>query len=81
MKTKVALLVGALVLDCVAYSQPQITTAPVPVVRRQDHIENIEIHTDYAASIGVDTQYLTLEGTSTKVRPVDPCYTSIVAFL
>ena len=71
------------ILSCVvallglAHAQhPGVTAPPGPqptpfrgrYAKRQDNVKkNIEIHRAYAAPIGVDTQYLTMEGSSTKV--------------
>ncbi|KAM0329504.1 hypothetical protein ACHAQA_004813 [Verticillium albo-atrum] len=66
MYWQMPIFVGAILLGLAHAQQPQVTPAPEAVVRRQDNIENIEIHSAYAAPIGVDTNYLTLEGSTTK---------------
>lgn len=68
MYRQMTLLFGAALLGLAHAQQPQITAAPGKMAKRQDHIENIEIHQDYAAPIGVDTDYLTMEGSTTKVN-------------
>ncbi|CRK41581.1 hypothetical protein BN1723_015939 [Verticillium longisporum] len=67
MRHRICLVLTALL--SVAYSQqPRITAAPEQLAKRQGNV--IELHQDYAAPIGVDTNYLTVEGTTTKVRPI-----------
>ena len=47
---------------------PQSTDAVRTITKRQDKArKSIEIHQDYGAPIGVDTQYLTMDGSTTKV--------------
>lgn len=50
---------------------PRVTTSPGRIAKRQDNVKgNIEIHSiygHYGAPIGVDTNYLTMEGSTTKV--------------
>ena len=79
MHRKLGLLFGAALLGLAHAQQPQVTAPPGPrftnvpkeVAKRQDdeggHVENVEIHQDYGAPVGVDTQYLTMDGSTTKV--------------
>lgn len=69
------LVLGAALVGSIHAQQPQITAAPRNiVVKRQT--ANIEIHQEYAAPIGVDTEYLKIEGSTTKV-----CYLEILKSL
>lgn len=76
MYRQTALLFVAALLGLAHAQQPQVTAPPGPqftgdpgrVVKRQDNEErDIEIHRAYGAPIGVDTNYLTMEGSTTKV--------------
>ena len=53
-------------LELVHAHQPQITAAPIMRARRQDNGNNIVLHQIYGVPIGVDTQYLTKDGDTTK---------------
>ena len=77
MYRQLALLFGAALLG-IAHAQhpsvtapptgPQRTSAPGKIAKRQAKDKRtIEIHRAYPAPIGVDTQYLTMEGSTTKV--------------
>ena len=47
---------------------PQFTAAPGKVAKRQDNAgRSIAINQEYEAPIGVDTQYPTMDGSTTKV--------------
>lgn len=70
------LLFGAAVLGVAHARSPQdlqITAAPMTMVKR-----HIEVHQDYGAPIGVYTQYLTLEGSTTKVPTVERYHLLII---
>lgn len=67
MYRQITLLFGAALLGLVHAQHPQITAAPGKMTKRQIKPKTIEIHHSYAAPIGVDTQYLTMEGSTTKV--------------
>lgn len=75
MYRKLALLCGAALLGFTHAQQPQITTPPGPATtgvprkplkKRQDEFGRPEFHQAYAAPIGVDTNYLTEEDSTTK---------------
>ena len=66
MYMQTTLLFGAALLGLAHAQHPQITAAP-GMIKRQDEPANIEIHQEYAAPIGVDTNYLTMEGSTTRV--------------
>ncbi len=63
MRGQTPLLLCALLGARANAHPPRITAAPIV----QRDISNIEIHQDYVAPIGVDTQYLTQDGQTTKV--------------
>lgn len=76
MYTQIPLLFGAALLGLTNAQRPHITAPPGPrftaglenIAKRQGN--PIEVHKDYGsygAPIGVDTQYLTMEGSTTKV--------------
>lgn len=76
MYRQVALLFSAALLGLAHAQYPPITAPPGPqstavpgrIAKRQDNVKKtIEIHQNYGAPIGVDTQYLTMDGSSTKV--------------
>ncbi|EMR63473.1 hypothetical protein UCREL1_9579 [Eutypa lata UCREL1] len=66
MYRQITLLFGAALLGLVHAQHPQITAAPGKMTKRQIKPKTIEIHHSYAAPIGVDTEYLTMEGSTTK---------------
>lgn len=66
MYWQTTVLLGNALLGLAYSQQPRITAAPIPMAKRDG---DIEIHQIYKAPIGVDTNYLTMQGSSTKVYP------------
>ncbi|OAA53065.1 hypothetical protein ISF_09019 [Cordyceps fumosorosea ARSEF 2679] len=60
------LLLATTLLGMVHAHRPQITAAPVMMAKRQEIDGNIVVHQIYGAPIGVDTQYLTKDGETTR---------------
>lgn len=76
MHRQIALLFSAALLGLAHAQQPQVTATPGPRATgtpkkpangNDREGERIEIHQNYGAPIGVDTQYLTLDGSTTRV--------------